>query len=84
MVRSPGGAPRQSPKKRTIEYAASILLMALVLIPAPAAATVSVSNSTVTPAVLMPGDEGTITAVLTNVAPGATGSALNVQVDSEG
>lgn len=84
MVRSPGGAPRQSPKKRTIEYAASILLMALVLIPAPAAATVSVSDSTVTPAVLMPGDEGTITVVLTNVAPGATGSALNVQVDSEG
>ena len=43
-----------------------------------------VSNYTVTPAVLMPGDEGTITVVLTSTASAATGSGLNVRVDAGG
>ncbi|CVK33019.1 hypothetical protein [Methanoculleus bourgensis] len=54
---SPAGTGR-----RTIECIAGVLIAILVLIPVAAAApTVIVSNYTVTPAVLMPGDEGTIT-----------------------
>jgi hypothetical protein len=64
-----------------------MFIVILVLIPAAAAAvapTVIVSNYTVTPAVLMPGDEGTITVVLTSTASAATGSGLNVRVDAGG
>ncbi|NLZ30302.1 MAG: S-layer protein [Methanomicrobiales archaeon] len=84
MVRNPGGAPRRSMKRRAIEYTASMLLVALALIPAAAASTVSVSDYTVTPAILMPGDEGTITVVLTNAASAATGPALSIRVDPGG
>lgn len=85
MIRNPGAAPRQGTGRRTIECIAGVLIAILVLIPVAAAApTVIVSNYTVTPAVLMPGDEGTITVVLTSTASAATGSALNVRVDSGG
>ncbi|MFY1645049.1 S-layer protein, partial [Methanoculleus bourgensis] len=85
MIRNPGAAPRQDTRRRTIDCIAATLIVMLVLIPAAAAApTVIVSNYTVTPAVLMPGDEGTITVVLTSTASAATGSALNVRVDSGG
>ena len=85
MIRNPGAAPRQGMGRRTIDCIAGVLIVILVLIPAAAAApTVIVSNYTVTPAVLMPGDEGTITVVLTSTASAATGSALNVRVDSGG
>ena len=62
--------PRQNPGearggKRSA--ASRLLILILVLIPASATAqapSVIVSNYTVTPPVLMPGDEGTITVVL--------------------
>lgn len=87
VVRKPGAAPRQGWERHAAGCITGALIILLVLIPAAAAAdtpTVIVSNYTVTPAVLMPGDEGTITVVLTSTASAATGSALNVQVDSRG
>lgn len=63
------------------------LIVALVLIPAAVTAqapTVIVSDHTVTPTILTPGDEGTITVVLTSTASAPSGTALNVQIDSRG
>ena len=85
MVRKPAAASSGGTGRRTIGCISRVLIVMLVLIPAIAAAeapTVIVSNYTVTPAILMPGDEGTITVVLTSTASAATGSALNVRVDT--
>ncbi len=87
MVRKPATAPGRGMGRRTLGCVPGMFIVILVLIPAAAAAvapTVIVSNYTVTPAVLMPGDEGTITVVLTSTASAATGSGLNVRVDAGG
>ena len=87
MIRMSATAPFGSIRRRAIGCIVGALALALILIPAAAAAdapTVFVSNYTVTPAVLMPGDEGTITVVLTSTASAAVGSALNVQVGTGG
>ncbi|WP_292518544.1 S-layer protein [Methanoculleus sp.] len=71
--------------RRAAGCIASALIVILVLIPAVATAqapTVIVSNYTVTPAVLMPGDEGTITVVLSSTAPVAQGAPFEIRVDS--
>jgi len=84
MVRKPATAPRGGMGRQTIGHIPGALILILLLIPAAASAaapTVFVSNYTVTPAVLMPGDEGTITVVLTSTVPGATGSPLNIRLD---
>lgn len=84
MVQKPAAAPRRGMGRQTIGRITGALILILLLIPAAASAaapTVFVSNYTVTPAVLMPGDEGTITVVLTSTAPGATGSPLNIRLD---
>lgn len=84
MVQKPAAAPRRNMKRRTLRHIPGILILILVLVPAAASATgptVFVSNYTVTPAVLMPGDEGTITVVLTSTASPATGSPLNIRLD---
>ncbi|WP_244987725.1 COG1361 S-layer family protein [Methanoculleus chikugoensis] len=61
----------------------SALILILLLAPAATAApSVIVSNFTVTPAVLMPGDEGTITVVLTSTALPTAGSPLNIRLDT--
>jgi hypothetical protein len=70
--------------RRTIGWIPCVLIVVLVLIPATATAqapTVIVSNYTVTPAVLMPNNEGTITVVLSSTAPPATGSPLEIRLD---
>ncbi|WP_214020035.1 COG1361 S-layer family protein [Methanoculleus sp.] len=85
MVQKPTVAPRRGMGRRTIGCILCALILILVLVPAAASAaapTVIVSNYTVTPAVLMPGDEGTITVVLTSTATGATGSPLNIRLDT--
>lgn len=88
MVRVSAAAPFGDMGRRAIGCIAGALIVVLVLIPAAAAAadapTVFISNYTVTPAVLMPGDEGTITVVLTSTASAATGSALNVELGTGG
>ena len=71
-------------KRRAGGVVASALIVVLVLVPAIATAqapTVFVSNYTVTPAVLMPGDEGTITVVLSSTVPAAAGSPVDIRVD---
>ncbi|WP_231476530.1 COG1361 S-layer family protein [Methanoculleus sp. MH98A] len=71
-------------KRQTIGCFTGALILILVLIPAAASAaapSVIVSNYTVTPAVLMPGDEGTITVVLTSTALPATGAPLSIRLD---
>ncbi|HOI57247.1 MAG: CARDB domain-containing protein [Methanoculleus sp.] len=71
-------------ERRTIGWVPGVLIVLLVLMPATATAqapTVIVSNYTVTPAVLMPGDEGTITVVLASTASPATGSPLEIRLD---
>ncbi|MDI3507220.1 MAG: hypothetical protein PWR21_1255 [Methanoculleus sp.] len=75
---------RQMVRRYAIGRIAGMLIVMLMLIPAAATAetpTVIVSNYTVTPAVLMPGDEGTITVVLSSTVPAATGSPLNIRLD---
>ncbi len=67
-------------KRLTIGCFVGALVLVLLLVPA-AAESVFVSNYTVAPAVLMPGDEGTITVMLTSTAQPATGSPLNIQLD---
>ncbi len=84
MVRKPAAAARRGMGRHTIGCIFGALIVILVLIPVVATAetsTVIVSNYTVTPAVLMPGDEGTITVVLSSTAPVATGSPLNIRLD---
>ncbi len=66
-------------------FTPGVFIILLLLIPAAAAAeapTVFISSYTVIPPVLMPGDEGTITVVLTSTAPVTAGSALSVRVDT--
>ncbi len=85
MVQKPAAAPPRGMGRRTIGCIPGALILILVLVPAAASAatpTVIVSNYTVTPAVLMPGDEGTITVVLTSTAPVTTGSPLNIRLDT--
>ncbi|HOI13137.1 MAG TPA: CARDB domain-containing protein [Methanoculleus sp.] len=85
MVQKLTAAPRRNTPRRTLRHIPGILILILVLVPAVASAagpTVFVSNYTVTPAVLMPGDEGTITVVLTSTTSPATGSPLNIQLDT--
>ena len=87
MVRKPATAPGRGMGRRTLGCVPGMFIVILVLIPAAAAAvapTVIVSNYTVTPAVLMPGDEGTITVVLTSTASMAPGSPLDLRVDTGG
>jgi hypothetical protein len=84
VVKKSAAAPRRGIRRRAIGCIASALILILVLIPAAATAqapTVIVSNYTVTPAILMPGDEGTITVVLTSTASPATGSPLDIRLD---
>jgi hypothetical protein len=83
------GTSGVQPQRRTARSPAGVIAVALILIlllvPATATAqgpTVIVSNYTVTPAVLMPGDEGTITVVLSSTAPATAGSPLAIQLDS--
>ncbi|MDV2480765.1 S-layer protein [Methanoculleus sp. Wushi-C6] len=68
--------------RRSGSIAGAIILL-LLLVPAAVAQgpTVMVSNYTVTPAVLMPGDEGTITVVLSSTARVATGAPFEIRVD---
>ncbi|MFA7198763.1 MAG: S-layer protein, partial [Methanoculleus sp.] len=71
-------------ERSTIGRITGVLIVLLVLIPVTATAqtpTVIVSNYTVTPAVLMPGDEGTITVILSSTAPAAMGSPLEIRLD---
>ncbi|MFA7199457.1 MAG: CARDB domain-containing protein [Methanoculleus sp.] len=71
-------------ERSTIGWITGVLIVLLVLIPVTATAqtpTVIVSNYTVTPAVLMPGDEGTITVILSSTAPAAMGSPLEIRLD---
>jgi uncharacterized repeat protein (TIGR01451 family) len=59
-----------------------LIAIALMLVPVPASAdspTVLISNYTITPAVLMPGDTGTITVILTNTATAATETRTDLQ-----
>lgn len=87
MVRNLAIAPDRGMGRLTPGRVPGMLIIILMLIPAVAAAessTVIVSDYTVTPPVLMPGDEGTITVVLTSTATMATGSGLNVRVDTGG
>ncbi|SCL75888.1 putative carboxyl-terminal-processing protease, deltaproteobacterial [Methanoculleus chikugoensis] len=82
MIRVSAAAPRRGIRRLTIGYLVSALILILLLAPAATAApSVIVSNFTVTPAVLMPGDEGTITVVLTSTALPAAGSPLNIRLD---
>ena len=82
MIQVSAAAPRQGMKRLTIGCFTGALVLILLLVPAAAAASsVFVSNYTVAPAVLMPGDEGTITVVLTSTAPPATGSPLNIRLN---
>ena len=76
--------PRTGTGRRTIGYIPGALVIILLLIPATASAaapSVIVSNYTVTPAVLMPGDEGTITVVLASTAPASTGLPITIQLN---
>jgi hypothetical protein len=86
MIQEPATAPGRSMGRRTIGWISGMFIILLALIPAAAAGapTVIVSNYTVTPAVLMPGDEGTITVVLTSTASMAPGSPLDLRVDTGG
>ncbi len=84
MVQKSAAAPRGGIRRRAIGCITCALMVVLVLVPTIATAqapTVFVSNYTVTPAILMPGDEGTITVVLTSTVPGATGSPLEIRLD---
>lgn len=84
MVPESTDAPRRGMGRHTIGWILGVLIVILVLIPATATAqapTVIVSNYTVTPAVLMPNNEGTITVVLSSTAPPATGSPLEIRLD---
>ncbi|ABN58121.1 MAG: S-layer protein [Methanoculleus marisnigri] len=84
MIQVFTAAPRRGMKRETIGCFTGALILILVLIPAAASAaapSVIVSNYTVTPAVLMPGDEGTITVVLTSTAMPSSGSPLNIMLD---
>ncbi|KDE56304.1 S-layer protein [Methanoculleus sp. MH98A] len=84
MIQVSTAAPRRGMKRQTIGCFTGALILILVLIPAAASAaapSVIVSNYTVTPAVLMPGDEGTITVVLTSTALPATGAPLSIRLD---
>ena len=83
------GMSGMQPQRATGRCPAGVIIAAfiliLLLVPATATAqgpTVIVSNYTVTPAVLMPGDEGTITVVLSSTASAATGSPLAIQLGS--
>jgi len=85
MVPESAAAPRRGMRRGTISWIPGMLIVLLVLIPLAATAqtpTVIVSNYTVTPAVLMPGDEGTITVMLSSTAPAASGSPLEIRLDS--
>ncbi|HQD25052.1 MULTISPECIES: COG1361 S-layer family protein [Methanoculleus] len=84
MVLEAKANPRGGTGRQAIGCVAIVLILILVLIPASATAqapSVIVSNYTVTPPVLMPGDEGTITVVLTSTAPAASGSPLEIRLD---
>ena len=84
MIQVSTAAPQRCIKRQTSGCFTGALILILVLIPAAASAaapSVMVSNYTVTPAVLMPGDEGTITVVLTSTALPATGSPLSIRLD---
>lgn len=84
MVPESAAAPRRGMERSTIGRITGVLIVLLVLIPVTATAqtpTVIVSNYTVTPAVLMPGDEGTITVILSSTAPAAMGSPLEIRLD---
>jgi hypothetical protein len=85
MFRKSGAVPRRSTGGRPAWGIAAVLILILLLVPATATAqgaTVIVSNYTVTPAVLMPGDEGTITVVSSSTASAAAGSPLSIRVDT--
>lgn len=87
MVRNSRAQPRRSTGRLPVASIVGALILILLLVPAPAAAqgpTVIVSNYTVTPAVLMPGDEGTITVILSSTASATAGSPLAIQLDSGG
>ena len=85
MIQKPAAASRKGMGRRTTGcLPGALIIVILVLVPAAvsaAAPTVIVSNYTVTPAVLMPGDEGTITVVLASTVPAATGSPLEIRLD---
>ncbi|MDD4253333.1 MAG: S-layer protein, partial [Methanoculleus horonobensis] len=82
MIQVSAIAPRRGTGRLTNACFTGALLLILLLVPAVAAApSVIVSNFTVTPAVLMPGDEGTIAVVLTSTAPSAAGSPINIRLD---
>ena len=70
--------------RHTNDCLAGALMLMLLLVPAATAApSVFVSNYTVTPAVLMPGDEGTITVVLTSTAMPTAGTPFNIRFDPD-
>ncbi|WP_067076714.1 COG1361 S-layer family protein [Methanoculleus horonobensis] len=82
MIQVSAIAPRRETGRLTNACFTGALLLILLLVPAAAAApSVIVSNFTVTPAVLMPGDEGTIAVVLMSTAPSAAGSPINIRLD---
>ena len=82
MTRVSAAAPRKGVGRHTLDCLAGALMLMLLLVPAAAAApSVFVSNYTVTPAVLMPGDEGTITVVLTSTSVPTAGSPFNIRFD---
>lgn len=85
MIQKPAVAPRKGMGRRTTGcLPGALIIVILVLVPAAASAappTVIVSNYTVTPAVLMPGDEGTITVMLASTASAATGVPLEIRLD---
>jgi hypothetical protein len=82
MIQGSAIAPQRGIRRPKIGTFIGALILILLLIPAASgAASVIVSNFTVTPPVLMPGDEGTITVVLTSTAMPAAGSPINIRLD---